>query len=151
MISLALLFSRERVQSRDSVLCMHSVVRSLFTKADTLSDVEGTNPKRGKSLSLHCMKAFICLGRIACPSPFSLSLSLLPWCPALPFASQGSFCQFSFYDLFEKVTKMVLKNRMYSLISGMSSFLLWLLTTHPFDSGACVSLESWRANEALVS
>lgn len=73
----------------------------------------------------------------------SLSLSLLLRCSGLHFGSQGSFYHFLFiFYLFEKLTKMALISRIYTLISSMSPFILWLLTTYPFDLGGSVSLDS---------
>lgn len=123
------------------------IVRSLLVMAATLPRCGADQSQQGKDLSLPCMKAFIPMGRIASPLP---SLSLLLRCPVFPFGFQCSFCQFSFCDLLEKLTKMVLIGRMYILISRMSSFLLWLLTTPPFDVGACLSLESCCDSKALV-
>lgn len=53
----------------------HWTPRSLLVKASTLQDMEWADPREESSLSLHCVRIFISMGRIVSTSPLSASLS----------------------------------------------------------------------------
>lgn len=82
--SSVLVFSRERIQSRDSILCKYRVVRSLLVMTHTLQDVERTNPRRGKA-SLYIVWRLLCLW-VELPLLSLLLLSFFPTeMPSPPF------------------------------------------------------------------